>query len=415
MVQRTLWGAIDRDRRRWIRAGALVVALLGMLAYAVWIVATSRSVAAWQIVARVLVPLAAILMFPLVRTARDLRTRQAIGAVPVATGMLPDTKSALHDVSLAAGLTKPPTLLMYFSDAVNAFVTRAGGGLSISVSSGFAGLSRSQQRAGMAMLVGRIMVDTTSFAAEHQFSESLREDPIPPDRDPTLFTAWLDAAVAGDREGLKILGEPVPMIELLELLSITSTIVPEFAYADGHDAVFGFLAWPYVDSAKVMAEEFSVHGKGMPAKAAAAVAALIAEERSMSGSLGFVGALRSSSFSGAEALRALRLREVSGAEGAIAGSTAAAATRRDGRAAAAVGDGERAVAVGGDPSTASEPEPITGSVLPTASPALAFADTGLTSYGRGRRLAVRCPACQASNAPGNRDCIACGRRLPRTD
>jgi hypothetical protein len=357
MVQRTLWGAIDRDRRRWIRAGALVVGLLGMLAYAVWIVATSRSVAAWQIVARVLVPLAAILMFPLVRTARDLRTRQAIGAVPVATGMLPDTKSALHDVALAAGLTRPPTLLMYFSDALNAFVT---------------------------------------------------------DRDPTLFAAWLDAAVAGDREGLKILGEPVPMIELLELLSITSTIVPEFAYADGHDAVFGFLAWPYVDSAKVMAEEFSAHGKGMPAKAAAAVAALIAEERSMSGSLGFVG-VQSSSFSGAEALRALRLREVSGAEGAIAGSTAAAATRREGHVGASGDVGEPTAAVGDNPSAASESEQANGSNVPTLSPALAFADTGLVSYGRNRRITVRCPACQANNAPGNRTCIACRRRLPSTD
>jgi hypothetical protein len=413
MAQRTLWGAIDRDRRRWIRAGALVVVLLVMLAYAVWIVVTSRSVAAWQIVGRVLVPLAAILLFPLVRTARDLRTRTAIGAVPVATGMLPDTKSALHDVSLAAGLTRPPTLLMYFADAINAFVTRAGGGLSISVSSGFAALSRSQQRAGLAMLVGRSQVDTLSFAAEHQFSESLREDPIPPDRDPTLFAAWLDAAVAGDREGLKILGEPVPMIELLELLSITSTIVPEFAYADGHDAVFGFLAWPYVDSAKVMAEEFSAHGKGMPAKAAAAVAALIAEERSMSGSFGFPGAFQSSSFSGAEALRALRLREVSGAEGAIAGSTAAA-TRQERQAEASSGVGGTTAAVACEAAPIPQSETTSGSDLPTASPALAFA-AGLASSGRDRRITVRCPACQANNAPGNRTCIACRRRLPSTE
>jgi hypothetical protein len=327
MAQRTLWGAIDRDRRRWLRAGALVIVLLGMLVYAVWIVADSRNVAAWQIVFRVMVPLAAILMFPLIRTARDLRTKQAIGAVPVATGMLPDTKSALHDVSLAAGLARPPALLMYFSDALNAFVTRAGGGLSISVSSGFAALSRAEQRAGLAMLIGRSRVDTTSFAAEHQFSESFREDSVPPDRDPVLFAAWLDAALAGDREGLKILSEPVPMIELLERLSITSTVVPEFAYSGGHDAVFGFMAWPYVDSAKIMAEEVSAHATGMPAKAAAAVAALIAEERIMNAPFGFPGAAQSASVSGAEALRALRLREITGAEGAIAGSTTAAATR----------------------------------------------------------------------------------------
>ena len=388
MAQRTLWGAIDRDRRRWIRAGALVVVLLGMLVYAVWIVSVSRNVAAWQIVIRVIVPLSAILLFPLFRAARDLRTKQALGAVPVATGMLLDTKSALYDVTLAAGLTRPPALLMYFSDALNAFATRAGGGLSISVSSGFSSLSLAEQRAGIAMLVGRSRVDTNSFAAEHQFSESFREDPIPPDRDPTLFAAWLDAAVAGDREGLKILGEPVPMIELLEKLSITSTLVPEFAYAGGHDAVFGFLAWPYVDSAKVMAEEVTAHGKGMPPKAAAAVAALIAEEHLMNGSIGFPGAAQATFISGAEAMRALRLREVTGAEGAIAGSTTAAGMRSE--------------------------DTVSGPVMPLAAVAADPASIpGPAPENFGERIRVQCPACHAHNAPGNRECIACGERMPK--
>jgi hypothetical protein len=417
MTDRTLWGAIDRDRRRWIRAGALVIVLLGVLVYAVWIVAVSQNVAAWQIVVRVLVPLSAILLFPLVRTARDLRTKQAIGAVPVATGMLPDTKSALHDVTLAAGLGKPPALLMYFSDSLNAFVTRAGGTLSISVSSGFATLSRAEQRAGLAMLVGRSRVDTTSFAAEHQFSESFREDPIPPDRDPTLFAAWLGAAVAGDREGLKILSEPASMIELLERRSITSTVVPEFAYAGGHDAVFGFLAWPYMDSAKVLAEELGAHGAGMPAKAAAAVAALIAEERSMNGPLGLPGGTHASSFSGAEALRALRLREISGAEGAIAGSTRAVARRIDAEDEAALqtatGSPEPADEVAGREVPASDigqtALPVSGAVAAAVEPPRP------TRPDHAERITVRCPACHAFNAPGNRECIACGDRLPGTN
>jgi hypothetical protein len=386
-----------------------------VLVYAVWIVAVSRSVAAWQIVVRVLVPLSAILLFPLVRTARDLRIKQAIGAIPVATGMLPDTKSALHDVTLAAGLGKPPALLMYFSESLNAFVTRAGGGLSISVSSGFATLSRSEQRAGLAMLVGRSRVDTNSFAAEHQFSESFREDPIPPDRDPTLFSAWLDAAVAGDREGLKILSEPASMIELLERLSITSTVVPEFAYAGGHDAVFGFLAWPYVDSAKILAEEVTAHGSGMPAKAAAAVAALIAEERSMNGPLGLPGGTRASSFSGAEALRALRLREITGAEGAIAGSTRAVARRIDAEAEATsqteTGSPSPVEAEIAGEGQASE----TGrAVLPVSGAGAAAAAADATQPDRSERITVRCPACHAFNAPGNHECIACGDRLPGT-
>jgi len=357
MPQRTLWGAVDRDRRRWIRAGAIVAVLLVLLGFSLWLVTAVRSPRAFELVFRVLVPLGAILMFPLFKAAHELRVGQSIGAVPVATGMLPDTKGALHDVSLAAGLATPPALQMYVADSVNAFATRSRRGLSIAVSSAFSELPRAEQRAGIAMLVGRSLVDTTSFAAEHQLAESMREDPVPPDRDPVLFSAWLDTAVAGDREGLRILGEPVPMIELLERLSITPTDVPGFAYA-GHDAVFGFLAWPYIDTGKVLAEEAAGRGAGLPPRAAAAVAALIAEERTMSGGLGAGASL--GSLSGAEAIRALRLREVSGAEGAVAGSTTAAASRR------------REV----------------------------------------ERIAVRCPSCHAGNAPGNRTCVACGARIP---
>ncbi len=420
MAQRTLWGAIDRDRRRWISAGALVLVLLGMLAYAVWFLVSSHSIGAWQIVARILVPLGAILMFPLIRTVKELRTKQAIGAVPVATGMLPDTKRALHDVSLAAGLSRPPALLMYFSDSLNAFATRAGGGLSISVSSGFAGLSRAEQRAGLAMLVGRSRVDTSSFAAGHQFSESLREDPVPPDRDPTLFAAWLDAAVAGDREGLQILHEPVPMIELLERLSITPTDVPGFAFAGGHDAVFGFLAWPYIDSAKVMAEEISAHGEGLPPKAAAAVAALIAEEHIMNGSGGFPGAEQSASVSGAEGIRALKLREVSGAEGAIAGWTTAAGSRPEAPSATAAVAAEPAAPTSSMPAGPVEPAPQAAErgsnpEAPLASAVLIAADAPVGAVGgvkRAERISVSCPRCHAGNSPGNHSCIACGARMP---
>ena len=330
MRQRTLWSAIDADRRRWIRASALVVVLVVALGISVWIVVAARSGRAIELVVRLLVPLTAILAFPVIKLAREARTKQAIGAVPVATGMLPVTKGALNDVKLAAGLPKIPALLMYFSDAANAFVTTAGGGLSISVSSAYTELPRAEQRAGFAMLVGRSTIDTASFAAEHQVADSFREDPVRPDRDPVLFAAWLDAAIAGDREGLKILNEPVPMIELLERLSVASTVVPEFAYSDDHDAVFGFLAWPYVDTAKEMADALSADEGGLPPAAAAAVAALIAEEQIMRGRFDLTGKGASSSVSGAEALRAVRLREVSGAEGAIAGSTSTAAKHRGG-------------------------------------------------------------------------------------
>jgi hypothetical protein len=328
-------------------------------------------------------------------------------------------------VMLAAGLTKHPALLMYLSDAPNAFITRAGGGLSICVSSAFGALPRAEQRAGIAMLVGRSRVDTPSFAAEHQLSESFRDEPVPPDRDPTLFAAWLDTAFAGDRKGLEILKEPAPMIELLERLSVVSTAVPQFGYSAGHDAVFGFLAWPYLDSAKVMSEEMTMHGDGMPPEAAAAVAALIAEEQIMRSPLSF-GAKGSASFmSGAEALRALKLREVAGAEGAVAGSTttAARARAREKREAAAAERQRRAqrelspleasvaaamVEAHSAPPTAAATFEAAGAVAALA-PAAAVA---AVAPRRVERIAVLCPACHAANAPANRKCVACGERMP---
>jgi hypothetical protein len=437
MAQSTLWGAIDRDRRRWIRASAIVLVLLALLASSVWLVAVSRSIRAIELVVRLIVPVAAILFFPLIRAMRETRTSQALGAVPVATGMAPDTTRALNDVALAAGLSDPK-LLLYVSDAPNAFVTREGGRLNIAVSSAFTELPRAEQRAGIAMLVGRSRIGGTSYAADHQLSESLREDPVPPDRDPVLFSAWMDAAVAGDREGLNIIREPAPMIELLERLSMVSTLVPEFAYSNQHDAVFGFLAWPYLDTAKEMALEVSAQGERLPPEAAAAVSALIAEEQIMKGGAGVFSGAKSTAFiSGAEALRALKLREMAGAEGAVAGSTTtasrqAAKARHEAETSETPSTAENTA---GGPATGS---PAVGQVPRSARPVLdegpvasepvpvgiagAFAGVGVATalpaaaaLSRAERIEVHCPACHAGNAPGNRRCIACGERMPADD
>jgi hypothetical protein len=197
------------------------------------------------------------------------------------------------------------------------------------------------------------------------------------------------------------------MIELLERLSITPTDVPGFAFAGGHDAVFGFLAWPYIDSAKVLSEEISAHGEGLPPRAAAAVAALIAEEHIMNGTLNFSGA-QEAAISGAEAMRALRLREVSGAEGAIAGSTTAIRQRNgDGHATSPEASAVH-VAESRTPTAAMGPAvaPMAASVVPP------IAAAGAAAPLRIERISVNCPACHAGNSPANRRCIACGERMP---
>ena len=151
---------------------------------------------------------------------------------------------------------------------------------------------------------------------------------MPPDRDPVLFAAWLDAAIAGDREGLKILDEPVPMIELLERLSVDVDGCAGVRLLGRARRVFGFLAWPYVDTAKAMAEAMpDDDDETLPPAAAAAVAALIAEEQILHGRFDLVGNSASSSVErrrGAPRDPAPRGRRA--AEGAIAGSTSAPLT-----------------------------------------------------------------------------------------
>ena len=203
---------------------------------------------------------------------------------------------------------------------------------------------------------------------------------------------------AGDREGLQILHEPAPMIELLERLSITRTDVPGFAFAGGHDAVFGFLAWPYVDTAKILAEEISAHGEGLPPKAAAAVAALIAEEHIMNGTL--------SSPARRQRLDQRRrgdsrdeLREVAGAEGAIAGSTTAARRRASGpRSAAPSGRRLRR-----PPRARSTRDAIAAPAASVAADPLAAAAPVAAAVAaaprHAERIAVHCPACRAGNSP----------------
>ena len=154
-----------------------------------------------------------------------------------------------------------------------------------------------------------------------------------------------------------------------------------------------------------MAEVASASGEGMPPEAAAAVAALIAEEQVMRGPFGLPGSASSAYISGAEALRALRLREVAGAEGAIAGSTTTAARRR---AKERRETGSRAEDPPETPADAPAADAVPLAIAPAAVPAAAIAAPKRHT----ERIAVRCPECHASNSPGNRACIACGERMP---
>ena len=306
----TLWGTIDRDRRRWIRTSLLVLGLFLLLAFSVLLFVFTKSFRALELGFRVIFPLGAVLLFPIIRTIRSQRVFEVLGAVPAPTGAVKDTKSALYEACLAVGLPKPPALSLYGAeDNVNAFVFSERGKLKVAASLGFTTLPKAEQRAGFALLFGRGRVDLGSFAADDVLRQWGREEKIEPARDPAYFRSWLDAAYAGDCEGLHILREPEPVIALLERLGTVQTAAAGLATVAGSGAAaFNFLAWPYAD----FYDDNDMFGPALSPIQNAAVGAVIAEEVS----LGLM-VPRAHSVGNPEALRAVRIRELAGAEGAI--------------------------------------------------------------------------------------------------
>jgi len=413
-----------------MRATLIVLPFIVLTALSIWLFVETGSPRAIELVVRAVAPLTAIAFFPVVRGWRAQTIYEAVGAVPAPTGTAPVTKSALADASLAAGLVQPAELYLFTSEALNAFVWRSAGRERIAVSTGFSALPEAEQRAGIAMLFGRLRVDITAFAAEHELGEGSRRRRVAPEDDPVLFRAWVDAAVAGDREALEMLLEPVPMICLLERLSTSSRAVPEFARnAAQHDACFNFLAWPYGRWWHAKPDEDA--DSALPPEAEAAVAAVIAQEAATDATFSGSAAVR---LGDAEALRAQQLRDVSGAEGAIAGSTSAvAAVDAQATAAQEPPEAAAAAAVPGEQAapapevhaagvSASNPDPgptpfvQAAPVAATvgAAPAIAVSVPRAPDAGglaRPVRIDVLCPHCGADNAPTNRDCIVCGARL----
>jgi hypothetical protein len=388
--QRTLWDAIDRDRKRWLRLAAQIALLLILLGFVLYVAIASgfrgRSV---ELIFRVGAPLAALLAFPAARAKREAAVRRSLAGVPVAAGVAPTTASALYEASLAAGVQPVPALQMFDSDALNAFVTRSGGTTNVGVTTSFAQLPKDEQRAAMAMLLARCRIDVLAYASDHELEwlNSKKQKKLPPAEDPVLFKAWLGAAYAGDREALRALKDIRPMLALLERLAMADRVVPQIlGVRGGEDAVYGFLAWPYPRFSAALTS-----AKTLPPKAALAVAELISED---GGTYGMQG--------DPELLRAARLRNVSGVEGAATCVQEPPAQRAMPPAVATAAVAGAAVVapamIAAPPAEAQQPQP--------PRPALAARPSQ-------PRISVTCPACRSDNAPTNHTCIICGHELPQ--
>lgn len=190
--QRTepLWDRVDRNRRK---VAVFVVVMLVATAVSTWLVTAVATVVVALFVPAVSAPTVAgwlyagtvpgwlraipgwvtlvVTAVSAVRVAMVLsRSERALcarlGALRVQQGELLDTKYALKDMSLAAGLAHAPQLYVIDSPNVNAFVVgrRPETGL-VGVTTGFAErLSRDDQRAAFANLMARLGSGDTIWA-----------------------------------------------------------------------------------------------------------------------------------------------------------------------------------------------------------------------------------------------------------
>lgn len=251
MAHRTLWEAIDSDRSRWWYYPAFISLSLILIGGIVWLIVWSGGRArSFEILAKALVLVVPGIMLPLLRRKATRSALQRYGAVNMPPEMFPDTRSALHDVSLMVGMPSPPDLHLLCVDSLNALVTHERGRLKVAVTEMFTRLPREEQRAGFAMLFGRGTIDVDAIllgskcGAPSDKNGFLGEvDLSDPSVRMRVLDGWTAVAAAGDRQALLRLHEPAPLLILLKRLVSGSCRLDGLPVM----ASFGCLAWPYED------------------------------------------------------------------------------------------------------------------------------------------------------------------------
>lgn len=153
----------------------------------------------------------------------------------------PSTGSAMHSVSVAAGIPEP-TILRMLATGVNALLYDMAGLPVLAVTDEFAALPPDQQEAGIAMLVARREMGPPPPVMGFDEEPVTVWDPLDMRVQQLIYDSWTDHAAAGDREALLLLKNPGPFVRLLRRLSTTHTIVTPFPRLA---EAYLCLGWPF--------------------------------------------------------------------------------------------------------------------------------------------------------------------------
>ncbi|HSK47488.1 MAG TPA: hypothetical protein VLA05_05720, partial [Coriobacteriia bacterium] len=243
---RTLWDALDEDQWRKLRVAWAVVGV--MLAFVIGAIGLVRGTRTLGTLAEVSIALACIGIFPLLRRSAERKLPEELGARRVSSESFPKSFSEAASASLAGGAAKAPAFSVIEHGNVNGFVKGSLSAPHFLVTTAFLHLPLAEQRAGFALLLGRLKADPMVFIAAQEmrqadrptggdYAGSLTQDQaaLSPEE------LWTEIAAAADREGLMILKEPEPIIALLERLAATDTSMGRSISPAGS---YRFLSYP---------------------------------------------------------------------------------------------------------------------------------------------------------------------------
>jgi Zn-dependent protease with chaperone function len=166
-----LWERIDRNRRRyWILVATYVVVTSAALVFVVWLSVLFVPDIAWtagRLATVALLTVAGVALYTLYALGNSEKVvLRRVGAGIVGPGQQLETKRALHDMSIAAGLDGSPPLYLIDSPAVNAMVVgRTPETGALAVTRGLAAqLDLDEERAVYAHLLSRLNARDLAWA-----------------------------------------------------------------------------------------------------------------------------------------------------------------------------------------------------------------------------------------------------------
>lgn len=166
-----LWERIDRNKRRyWLLVAVYIVATAGSAVFVMWLVVIFVPGVMWtgpslSLVALVTLLVVALYTLYMIGNSEKVVLRR-IGAEIVPAGQYLETRKALHDMSLAAGLKGSPPLYLIDSASVNAMVVgRSSESGAIAVTRGLtAQLDLAEERAIYGHLLSRLTARDLAWA-----------------------------------------------------------------------------------------------------------------------------------------------------------------------------------------------------------------------------------------------------------